>query len=76
MIILIYLFMSTSHASQATNAAILAAYKQTGTEEYVNTVVKDLDNKYLTDVFRQDGALALILLECAVKQELTWKWTF
>lgn len=57
-------------------AVMNALYKQTGTEVYIDRVVKDLDKEYLPDALRTNGAVALMLLQCTVTRQVGWKWSF
>lgn len=77
--VLIYILVSTSSASQvsdATNSALSATYKQSGLESYVSTVAQRLDKKYVPDYINDSAPVALILLQCIESHEVGWKWTF
>ena len=62
--------------SAAGSKALQAAYIQSGLSERVDTYAKYLDNKYVPDEYRNEGATALILIQCTVKQQVSWKWSF
>jgi len=76
-ILLIYSqFSYCDQSKQVFSTALTATYKQSGTEEYINTFVKDLDTKYLPEELKKEGGLAFVLLRCTMNRQLTLKWTF
>jgi len=76
-----FLICNVAHASpgesnRAIAAALNACYKQTGTEEYVNTLAMDLDRQYVPELINDNGVVVLLLLQVTTKHELSWKWSF
>lgn len=79
MITLVALLITTVQASSTSNAresAIRATYVQSGADEYITTLVKHIDSKYVPEYIRDNGAVAAILLQCVIRNEISWKWSF
>lgn len=79
MIILLCILISTTQANQTAQAvysATEALYKQTGTEDFVNTLVQNLDKKYIPEDLNKDGAVVYVLLQTTIRHQLGWRFTF
>lgn len=70
------MYNTQSSAEDMQRSIMNAVYKQTGTEAYIDTVVKNLDKEYVPDSIRSRGAVVLILLQGSITHQIGWKWRF